>query len=243
MRAGRQNKTSRPEGHRVAADQGGDLIGGKASPHDGFGLDAGTGGHRSIEQRGAKAELSIGHRIGVAVGQRLRVLAARGAAFVQNNDRGASLGCRDCRRQPARTSANHQHVADPVLGLRAVRLATKVRERQGRVAGDSHALGHLGHAGALTDAAIDCHHAVEARPHPAVQTARRAALGAPKCDDASGRQRGGDRLAFQRGNRRTVELERNGTPDRADGGMGQTHCRCSSRCARCGKIADDVLAH
>ena len=125
MRAGRQNQTSRPERHGTAADQRGDLVGGEAAPHDGFGLDAGTGGERALAQRGAKAKLRVGCRVRVAVGQRLGVLTARGAALVQHDDGGASLGCGDRRRQPGRTAAHHQHVAEPVLGLRAVRFATK----------------------------------------------------------------------------------------------------------------------
>ena len=243
MCAGRQDETSRPEGHGTATDQGSDLVGGEASPHDGFGLDAGTDGECALAQFSATTKLGVGCRVRVAVCQRLRILTARGTAFVEHDDGGANLCCRGCCRQPGWTAAHHQHVAEPVLGLRVIRCATKVRERQHRVAGDRHAVSHLGHAGALADTAIDGHHAIEAGPHAAMQAARRATLGAPKCDDARGRQRGSDCLAFQGSDRRAVKLERDGTPDWANGGMGQAHCRCSSPCARCGKVINDMLAH
>ena len=119
MRAGRQNETARAEGHGAATDQRGDLVGGEASPHDGFGLDAGTGGERAVPQCSAKAKLGVGCRVRMAVCQRLRILPARGAAFIQHDDGGASLGCRDCRRQPGWTAADHQHVAR--AGPRAAR--------------------------------------------------------------------------------------------------------------------------
>ena len=142
-----------------------------------------------------------GAAVGMAVGERLGVLPAGGAALVQHHDRCTCLRGGDRGRQPGRPRADHQHVAHLVLGLRAVGFVAERRQRQSRLAGDRHAVGHLGHAGALADAAIHRHHAVETGAHAAMQAARRAGGGAAVGDDAGGGQGGGDGLAFERGDR------------------------------------------
>ncbi len=83
MRARRQHQPARPERHRAATHQRGDLVGGKAAPHGGLGHDARAGGKGTLAQFDAEAELRIGRRVGVAVGQRLGVLPAGRCAFVE----------------------------------------------------------------------------------------------------------------------------------------------------------------
>ena len=201
MRAGGQHQPARPERHGATTHQRGDLVHGEATPNGGLGLDARAGGQGAIAQRDAETELRIGRGIGMAGGKRLGVLPAGAAALIEHNDRCTCLRCGNRRRQPSRPCADHQHVAHLVLGFHAVgslSLAER-RQRQGRLAGDRHAIGHLGHAGALADATIHRHHAVKTGAHAAMQAARCAGRGAAVRDNAGGRQSGSDGLAFERG--------------------------------------------
>ena len=199
MRAGRQHQPARPERHGAAAHQCRDLVHGEATPDRGLGLDARAGGHRTIAQLDAEAELRIGRGIGMAVGERLGILPAGGSALVQHDDRCSGLRGGDRCRQPGRPRADHKHVAHLVLGFHAVGFVAERRQRQGRLTGDRHVVGHLRHARALADATIHRHHAVETGAHAAMQAARCAGGRAAVRDDAGGRQSGGDGLAFERG--------------------------------------------
>ena len=223
MCSGCQHQTPGSKRHRAASDHGGDLVDRKGAPRNGVGLYLHVRGDRTIAQRTAEAELRIRRRIGVAVGQRLGILATRTAAFVERHDGCPSLACGDGSGQPGETGANHQHVALPLLSRHVPRFAARLRQWQRRVAGDYHAVGHLGHARALADAAVHAHHTVETRPHAAVQPARCATRGVAERDDANSRERGGDGLAFQCRDRKAIELERDGAADAADRLVGKAH--------------------
>ena len=213
------------ERHRAASDQGGDLVDRKGAPRQ-------WRRTRSARRRQTARSRSALPRRNCASGAASAWLSASGlaywppgaAAFVQHHDGCSGLALRrwprtarpDRRRPPARRTPAPRPARPPV------RCAER-RQWQGRLAGDRHAVGHLGHARALADAAIHRHHTVETGAHAAMQPARCAAGGAAERDDAGGRQRGGDGLAFQCRDRKAVELERDGAADAADRLVGKAH--------------------
>ena len=122
MRAGRQHQPARPERHGAAAHQRGDLVRRQSRPRRWpRSRCARRRPARDRAGRMPRRNCAIGRGIGMAVGKRLGVLPAGGAALVQHHHRCAGLRGGDRRRQPGRPGADHQHVARLVLGLRAVR--------------------------------------------------------------------------------------------------------------------------
>ncbi len=211
---GCQHHAARPEGDRAAAHQRRNLVRREAAPHRRLGLDPHPGPSGPRPQRAAQAELPVGVGVRVTVGERLGVLAAGRGPLIQQNDRGTGLRGGDGGAEPGRPAADHQHVAGALRDA-VLRHLAQWRQEIRRGAGHLHAVRRLGQAGALADAAVHRHHAVEAGAHAAMQPATSPGRGLAERDNASGRQGGGDRLALQRLDRLAVEAE----ADRPSGGM------------------------
>jgi hypothetical protein len=135
-------------------------------------VSMGAGGEGARAKVGAEAELCVGRGIGVGIGKGFCVLAAGGTALVQHDHRCPGLRGGDGGGQSGGAGADDQHIARLLCGLWRDRFVAERRQRGRGVASDDHAVRHFGHAGALPDAAVHGHDAVEAGPHAAMQAAR-----------------------------------------------------------------------
>ena len=86
---------------------------------------------------------------------------------------------------------------------------------------DLHPRCELRHTGALAGPSVHIDDAFEANAHATENAARRAVPGPPKAENAGRGQGGGQGLAFEAGQRSTVEGERDGLSDGTDGGIGE----------------------
>ena len=126
-----------------------------------------------VPQVDAEAELCVGrghpHGCRQAVWRYWPPVALRSSSTTTDAPASAAAMAADNPAgPPPTTSTSH----DCSCGLWRGRFVAERRQRQLRLAGHFHAVRHLGHAGALADAAVHGHDAVEARSHAAMQAAR-----------------------------------------------------------------------